>query len=65
MTQRLCDHFEKRLGGRGGIIPTSRKALKINGRIRCDVVQDYLISVPLGKRDLLGSGSVSGKAVML
>ena len=48
----LCDHFEKRLGGRGGIIPTSRKALKINGRIRCDVVQDYLISMPLGKRGL-------------
>jgi hypothetical protein len=44
-----------------GLFPSSRKALKINGRIRRYVVQDYLISVPLGKRDLLGSGPVSEK----
>jgi hypothetical protein len=44
-----------------GLLPTIDKALKINGRIRRYVVQDYLISVPLGKRDLLGSGPVSEK----
>ena len=44
-----------------GILPTIGKTLKINGRIRRYVVQDYLISVPLGKRDLLESGPVSKK----
>jgi len=53
-------NYEKLAEGLG-LFPSSRKALKINGRIRRYVVQDYLISVPLGKRDLLGSGSVSEK----
>ena len=44
-----------------GLFPSSRKALKINGRIRRYVAQDYLISVPLGKHYLLGSGPVSEK----
>jgi hypothetical protein len=40
-----------------GLFPRSRKALKINERIRRDVVQDYLISVPLA----IGSAPVSEK----
>jgi hypothetical protein len=44
----------------GGLFPRSRKALKINGRIR-PYVAHYYTGVPLGKRDLLGSDSVSEK----
>jgi len=44
-----------------GLSSSRRKALKINGRIRLYVVQDYHTGVPLGKRDVLGSGPVSEK----
>jgi hypothetical protein len=44
-----------------GLSPTRRNTLEINERFHHYVVQDYLISVPLGKRDLFGSGPVSEK----
>jgi hypothetical protein len=31
-----------------GLLPTNRKALKINGRFRRYVLQDYRTSVPVG-----------------
>ena len=35
-----------------GLLPTNRKALKINGRFRRYVSQDYRTSVPVGKGEL-------------
>jgi len=44
-----------------GILPTNGKCLKINGRFRRYVVQDYRTSVTVNKRDLLEGDLVSEK----
>jgi hypothetical protein len=38
-----------------GLLPTIDKALKINGRFRRYVLQDYRASVPLGKGQIFHS----------
>jgi hypothetical protein len=56
LRKSLCNRSSQVEGAEGvGLLPTNRKALKINERSRRYVLQDYRTSVPVGNGEFFRS----------